>query len=227
MNVTIVGQRIDRVRNLAGFKISHRVPAEVNDFSKAFVARIAADQIDADLGEIYDELRTQFRFKRTDMMVSTPADGRGSIATPYFEYSVIVSLNSHDPSQVIWQRQVSEIREPGQVLAEPFAAVFGSMFNTVELAPPKPVDLEAFIDRVEDLASEQVTLSYDKDATWCRVSVAGIAGEMEITARTLSLVQRNPKSPGILLQSFLDFQAALIETYGAGMIAFDGSSKPG
>ncbi len=222
MNVALVGQRIDRVRDLAGFKISHRVPVEVNDFSEAFVARIAADQLDADLNEIYDKLRTQFRFRRAELNVEKLVEGRGSIATPYFEYSVVVSLNPTDPSQVIWHRQVAEIRESNQILAEPFAAVFGSLFNTVELALPQAVDLEAFIDRVEEFESEQLTLSYDRDATWCRLSLAGIAGEMEVTAQTLSLVQRNPKSPGLLLRSFLDFQTALIETYDVEMIAFNG-----
>lgn len=220
MTVALVGERIDRVRDLAGFRISHRIPDAVNDFTEAFVAGIAAAQIDADLETVYGKLRDQFRFKRADVTVSPPADGRGSIATPYFDYAVIVSLNSSDPSQVIWRRQISEIREPGRVLSDPFAAVFGSMFNTVEIAPPQPIDLGALIDRVENLESGQITLAYDKDATWCRVCVSGIDGEMEITARTLSLVQRNPRSPGHLLQSFLDFQTALIETCDIGMIAF-------
>lgn len=221
MNVALVGQRIDRVRNLAGFKTSHRVPDVVNAFTRAFVARIAAAQIDEDLANIYDRLRDEFRLKRAEMTVATPTDGKGSIATPFFDYSVVVSLNSRDPSQVIWQRQVSGIREPARVLADAFAAVFGCLFNTVELAPPRPLDLEAFIDRIENLESEQITLAYDKEATWCRVSMAGIAGEIVLTAQSLSLSQRNPKSPGHLLQSFLDFQTALIRTYDVQMLAFD------
>jgi len=222
MNVALVGQRILRVRNLAGFKVSHRVPAEVNDRTEAFVAEIAAAQIDADLDRIHDDLRARFRFKRADLTVSPPSAGGGSITTPYFEYSVAVSLNPRDPSQVIWRRQVSEIREPRRVLAAPFAAVFGTLFNTIELAPPRPIDLTALIDRIEELDSRHISLAYDKDATWCRVSLAGIDGEVEITARTLALVQRQPKSPGHLLQSFLDFQTALIETYEVDTIAFDG-----
>lgn len=224
MNVALVGHRIDRVRNLTGFKTSHRVPDEVNDFTNAFVARITADQVDADLGNRYDALRNHFRFKRAQLQVAGPAEGRASIATPYFDYSVTVSLNAANPTQVIWRRQLSEIREPRQILTDASEQVFGSMFNTVELAPMQTIDLATFIDRLEDLDSQRITLAYDKEAGWCRISLVEIVGEIELTAQTLSLRQRNPKSPGHLMQSFLDFQTALIELYDIELIGFD--AKP-
>ena len=225
MNVALVGQRIDRVRDLAGFKRSHRVPDEVNDFTKAFVARIAADQIDANLGKIYDELRVQFRFKRKDLDVSISADGRGSITTPFFQYSVTISLSSSDPSQVIWRHQVSEISEAGHIIADAFARVFGCLFDTVELATAGTVDVEALIDRIEELNNQRISLAYDQQATWCRISIEGIAGELEITPRALSLVHRSSSSPGHLLQSFLEFQKALVETCHVKLNAFDDRTR--
>lgn len=221
MNVALVGQRIDRVRNLTGFKTAHRVPDEVNDVTEAFIARITAGQIDGDLGNLHAAMRHHFRFKRAEMMVSGPADGTASISTPYFDYSVSVSLNSANPSQVVWRRQISEIREPVQILTDAAQQVFGSMFNTVELASTQTIDLATFIDRLEDLHSDRITLTYDKEATWCQINLDEVVGEIELTAQTLSLRQRNPKSPGHLWQSFLDFQTALIERYDIELIGCD------
>ncbi len=225
MDVALVGQRIERVRDLAGFRSSHRVPLEANEYGEAFVGRIAADQIDADLDVVYTRLRTEFRLRRAELSVSPPAEGCGSVSTPFFDYSVVVTLNPDDPSRVTWRRQVAEIREPDQVLSEPFAAVFGSTFQAVELTPAGPVDLGAFIDRLEALQSERITLEYDKSATWCRVRLDGIAGDLEVTARSWLLQQSNSPSPVALVQAFLEFQAALIDPDDAGSLAFGASAR--
>ena len=44
--VTLVRTRRSRVRDLRGFRKSHQIPEEYNEHTAAFIARIAADDIE-------------------------------------------------------------------------------------------------------------------------------------------------------------------------------------
>lgn len=224
-NVSLVGRRHDRVRSLSGFKKkTHRVPDEVNDRAESFVAKLAAAEIERDLDAIYAALRAEFRFKRADLDASGAQDGAGAIISPYFNYSISVCLNPHQPSEVIWRRQVARIKEPQRLFAEEFANVFGEMFDTVEFTPARSVDLEALIDRIEELDDERIALDYGMDATWLKLRIKGTRGQIEITPENVSIVHPKPASAKLLLQSFFDLREALVGEFGLGVIPFRDSA---
>ena len=221
LHVSFVRREYARVRSLSGFQRTHRVPDEVNDRSETFVATIAADQLGQDLDAMHRALRQAFRFKRADIDVSQPGDGTGTMITPYFNYSISVSLNSDDTTEVVWHRQVSDIKEPEQILTDEFAQVFGGMFDTVELSPATKIDVETLIDRIEEFGDDRVALHYDKDATWCRLEIDGVVGEIEVTRRTFSIVQSSPKQPKQLLELLFEIQKSLLDKYDVRLMAFE------
>jgi hypothetical protein len=210
LRVTLLREQIESIRSLAGFKKNDKVPTAVNSYAKSLVADLGSEPIAADVNEVREALRKHFAFKRKDLDAATPGDGTGSILTPYFVYSITVTLNPANPAEIIWRRQVSDIKEPEQVLSPAFENVFPKTFSTVEFLPPKPIDLPAFIDELEDAEDDRVKLNYDPAATWCRLSMPGLLGQIEVTPERLALIQLNPTSPQLLLETFFKIQAMLV-----------------
>ncbi len=220
LGLTLSREHVESIRSLAGFKKTHQVPTVINSYAKSLVAELGAGPIEADVNEVRDALRKHFAFKRKDLDAVSPGDGTGSILTPYFVYSVTVTLNPANPAEIIWRRQISDIKEPEQVLSPAFASVFPKTFSTVEFTPPQPIDLTAFIDQLEDSADDRCKLNYDPAATWCRLSLQGLLGQIEVTPTRFALLQLSPTSPQTLLEAFFKIQAMLVDQYDVRAIGF-------
>lgn len=210
INLALVGEQRSRIRDLSGFRTSHRVPKEHSERTRAFVRRIAADDIGRDLDQRFSDLRRQMQLKRTQLDVSEPKEGRGEITTPEFQYRVTVELCEQDPTTLVWRRSVSDFHTTVSVLSEQFAAAFGTVFDTVVFTPPDPVDVEAFIDWMEEHPDNQLKPEYDRTGTWCRLTASQPqAAEMLVEHRQISLRSLTSCSPDALLSSFLAFRDLL------------------
>lgn len=205
MNLSLIKKRIRPIRALPGFKKNHRIPSANNHHAETFVAEITAEEIKADLNLIYTGLRKEFHLRRADMKVSHE-HGTGAIDTGFFQYSVDVTLNPDQPGEVIWRQQVTEIRDRIQVLSGSFERVFTNRFDTVEYLPPEEIDIDDFIDRIEELEDERLKIHYDIEGTDCRVEIDGVSGQVEVRPNSISLTQSTSVSPKDLVQAFLDMQ---------------------
>ncbi|WP_254506864.1 caspase family protein [Anatilimnocola floriformis] len=220
LQVTLLREQVESIRSLAGFKKTDKVPTAVNSYARSLVADLGSGPIAADVEEVREALRKHFSFKRKDLDSAAPGDGTGSILTPYFVYSVTVTLNPANPAEIIWRRTISDIREPDQVLSPAFENVFPKTFSTVEFQPPQPIDLATFIDELEDSDDDRVKLNYDPATTWCRLSMPGLIGQVEVTQNRFALLQLSPTSPGKLLESFFKIQAMLVQELEIKAIGF-------
>ncbi len=201
-NVTLVREQRTRVRDLAGFRKSHQVPTEVNDHTNSFVGRIAAEDIIQDLDARFADFRKLLKFKRVDLQVTEPEGGVGLISTPWFDYQISAQLAPDDPSEILWRRQVAEFRAPKELFSSAFSTVFGNLFDTVELLPTALIDIAEVIDQIEDKGLSNITLEYDRSATWCHINLEGVAGQMQLTPDRVSLVVAQAQSPTRLLEAF-------------------------
>src|SRR5690606_27254199 len=192
-----------------GFQKHHKVPQRAGSGADAFVAEVATEEITQEVEEIFRALKAAFTFKRRDTQVANLGDGTATITTPYFNYSIRVTANPANPAQAIWRRMVDTISRPEQILSQPFSEVFGNRFNTIEFSPPSDIDLEALIDRIEDLEDERITLDYDPEVTYCRLKIEGLAAEITITTDSFSIIHHGAVPPGTLLQSFQAIQESL------------------
>lgn len=213
--VALVRERIESVKKLSGFRKGARIPDVVNAATQKMAAQWALEELQADLDKVHAELRDAFKFKRLDLQVDGPIDGSGTIITPGFSYSYGVRLNPRDPSEVIWRREVVDLADADQAASKPFAAVFEEAFDTVSLAPSEPLDVAALIDRIEALEDPRVSLDYDRETTWCKITIRGISGEIKVTKSTFDLVQSKPTNPKKLLEAFFAIQQMLAETGAA------------
>jgi hypothetical protein len=181
--------------------------------------------LNKDLQEIFDGLRNAFGFRRRDLDTRGPKDGGGSIITPYFDYEVTVSLNPEEPSEVIWSRQVVNIREPDKILTEEFDQVFSGIFDTLEFFSGQVVNIENIIDQIEDLDDDKLSVDYDKDFTCCAIQIAGLECTIHLTRETFRLVQKTARSPKLMVESFFTIQRKLIDTYELKQLPFGNLKK--
>lgn len=217
VNLALVSEQRGRIRDLAGFRRSHRLPDEFSERAQAFVRRIAAEDIGDDLDQRFSDFRRQLGLKRVDMEVSEPHDGSGTITTPQFQYQVSVALCEDDLNSVVWRRRVCDFAAPDPVLSSDFAAAFGTVFDTVEFTPVDPIDVESFIDWIEDQSDSHLEPDYDRTGTWCRLLAAQQqTASMLVEHHQVSLQSLSPCSPERLLRSFLAFQKLLPAIAWAG-----------
>jgi hypothetical protein len=209
--VSFVTEVSNPVKSLSGWKKTHRVPEPAASGVHEYIASISTGELKQDLDTVYDALKQAFAFKRRELSVAEPADGTGTITTPFFNYSISISLNTADPADVIWSKTVDNIREPAQVASAPFAQVFDGVFRTLQFSLPNPVDLNNCIDAFEDAEIKNLVVSYDRDATYCELRFAGATGAIRVTSNALSIVENHPAKIATLIQSLRTAQALVRE----------------
>lgn len=225
-NVTLLARRTMRVQDLTGFqRKTHTKPTRSDSMADAFIAKIAQEDMDADINQVFRSLRQQFKFKRADMNVSNQGDGAATIITPYFNYSITVQLADDDPSKVVWLRMVDAIKEPEKLFGDKFAAIFADVFDTVSFEPAEPIDLPQLIDRMEDLEDDRLTIDYDPGVTYCTLSIDGVDGEITVTPDLWSIVHRKANAPHSLLQALFTIQEKFVDRHDVRLISFDAGTN--
>jgi hypothetical protein len=192
------------VKDLGGFRKTHSLPDRANEWARKYVNRIAAPDIKADLDNTFDMVREQFGYKRKDLDVSAERDGLGFIRTPDFEYTVSLSVNPEEPTEVIWRREVARLSGPDFVRSEGFQSVFGTMFDRLVFEFAAPVDVAELVDRIEDSPPEGVKVGVASDSGEAVISLAGFAGKVKV-ARDAVTIEGHAGDPGSLLEQFLAF----------------------
>jgi hypothetical protein len=220
-SLTFIGDRVCPVKNLLGFKKGHGIPDRVNMSSHTFIAKLAEEELTADLNHMFKQLRTAFAFKRTQMQVVDAKDGTGTIATPSFSYSISVDQDQVIPANAVWRRTLESIKDSDCLFTDAFSVVFDGMFNTLQYRTDCPVDMERLIDGLEDLDDKRIEIEYDHDVTECNLTIEGIAANIQVTSRTLQVIHSLPKSPSYILRSFMAIQSALLGSKVVSMVPID------
>jgi len=195
-----------KIRDLAGFRKSHGLPERANEWARKFVNRIAQPDLKADVDAMFDRIRETFNYKRKDLEASAERDGFGFIRTPDFEYTVSVEVNPEEPTSVIWRREVGRLAGADFVRSEGFGAVFAESFDRLAFEFAEPVDVAAFVDRLEDKPLEGVKVNVASGSDVAEVKLAGHAGRIALSRGAVSIEGRGGATAG-LLDLFLAFLA--------------------
>lgn len=173
--------------------------------------RLAEADIRSDLDSVFASLRSLFKFRRTQLKTVDFSTAGGTIHCPYFTYTSFIEQDKGAPGTVIWHRTVSEIVEPNQLLSPGFIQAFHNVFDTVEVIPDLPIDLEKLIDHIEERDNDRVILSYDRQITYCEVRTVDSDVGILVTPDAFQIVHPQPTSTEKLLQSLMDVQTALVD----------------
>jgi hypothetical protein len=195
---------VGRVKDLAGYRKSHSLPDRANEWARKYVNRIAAADIKSDLDIMFDTIREQFGYKRKDLDVSAERDGLGFIRTPEFEYTISLTVNADDPTEVTWRREVGRLSGSEFVRSTGFQSVFGSLFDKLVFEFAQPVDVADFVDRIEENPLEGVKITVESDANTAEVVLQGYSGKITVEPEAV-VIQGQAGTPASLLEQFLVF----------------------
>ena len=193
-----------RVKDISGFRKGYQLPESATPSARKFIAKCATDDLREDINRVYESAREHLGYKRKDIDTSMDAEGSGTLRTPDFEYTIRLTLDKESPSQVTWRREVGGFADPGFLRGPGFRSLFGNLFDQLVFVFDQPVDVEAWIDRLEDHPLPGVKLSIESDGSACEIALAGSAGRMRIDRKELTVRGRGHDSAG-LLDQFLTF----------------------
>ncbi len=209
-HVRLVQEQTRAIKRLRGFQRHHHLPSFGGSSDLRFLAEITAVEMDEDLQKIFSSLRSAFGLKRRQMAVTGPEFRCGVIATPYFNYEITVETVEKDPSNILWRRAITGIRDPHQVFSDMFFAVFANQFNILEISTRDFFQIEAIVDQVEDAQSSDVSVNYDKDLNGCEIKIDQFNAIVEITENRIRIVSHREAPPRELLETFLKVQREFI-----------------
>lgn len=203
VRVSLVGETRRRVKDLPGFRKTHRVPDRVDSASTRFVHELTAPELRSDLDAVFAALRATFGYTRRQARVAFE-DGLAALRTPDFDYSVSTSLVGDDAATLVLRREATRLKSDELLKDVRFRSVFARSFHAISAEPATPLDVEGWIDRVEALDKPGLTLRYPADATWCELEMAGFGGVVRVERERFEV-----RTKGVLAR--LD----LFETYEA------------
>jgi len=196
--------RAGKLRDLAGFRKTFRIPETSTNAVQRFIARCAGDDIQMDLDLIFALSREQFNYRRKDVESSIDGDGRGSVRTPDFEYTLSVRLDEDDTTRVIWRRELGQLHDPGFLRSPGFAAAFGETFDELAFEFARPFDVPTLVDQMEEVPVPGAKLHVENEGAACEITLKGFAGKIRVSAHELS-VKGKLGNPSGLLDQFLAF----------------------
>ena len=200
----LVGISRCHIKELAGFDNKlHSVPDKHDARSDSFVAKIAAVDVEKDIEAIFQRLKKIFKFKRVDLKVSTPDPGWGAIETPHFTYSIHANLCEKDPSKVLLERSIREIKNSDVVGIPEFASAFDMMFDRIEFSFTQPIEMENWIDNIEAQEDDLLELNYDSNLTNCSLKIAGISATIHVDPEKFCVVHPSLAPTQQILASYL------------------------
>lgn len=210
--VELYGTYSEPVRNLSGFQTRrHTVPSEVNEFTQAFAVRISEEEFEERLNQTIADLKKAYKFTRKDVTV-TEGDGGATIVCPYFDVSLSRRLDESDPSDLLTEIRVLNIRDPQKLMENEFTQVFGDSFDAIEVTVPRAIKIAELVDYIEGLGNQAIILKYnDRSLDWCTIRTEGTMGYFSVSHRTVTFVGNSCDSTEALIQQLFAAQRRLAE----------------
>lgn len=208
------GESRSKVKDLAGYRKSFTMPEHSSVASNKFIARLARDEIDRDLRDAFDRVIRDYGCKRKDLSIQIDRDGIGTLRTPDLEYIVTPSLDPNDPAIILWQREIGQFSSLATVRTPAFDSAFGKFVDRLVFTFDAPLDVAAWIDRLEEDPVKGVTLQPAPDGRSCELRLTGMTGSILVEPDHIT-VRGRPGSTNDLLISLLSFFET---TYPSGNI---------
>ncbi|MEM7455292.1 MAG: hypothetical protein AAF456_13155 [Planctomycetota bacterium] len=209
-DIRIFSQTAIPIRNLKTFDRSrHNLPTSRSRSALEFIERLTEGELDAELDRIYSSLRRAFQLKRRQLDVHGPAERRGIIETPWFNFEICVDL-SEDAAEVIWTFELNRIAGVDKVTGEEFESCFEAGTWILEVSFANPVDVEYVIDSIEEIDDQSLSVDYDKSGDWCDVQSTKVSALLKVTASKVQIVPVRMATPRVLLEALTEFRSHLM-----------------
>lgn len=198
------GETSGRIKELRGFTKGNSVPEGDSPFARKYIARIAAEDIQADIDQTYQSIRESFDFKRKQIETSVD-EGCGVIRTPRFYYMVTVTGDASTQGGISWRREIASFDDPSLVRTPEFQNVFGKLFSSLCFEFEEPINIADIVDQFEDEDLPGVKVACASDASWCEIKLQGFVGAIRMEPKESTISGGASSSLASLLDQFLAF----------------------
>jgi hypothetical protein len=190
------------IKSLSGFKKGHFVPRDRSLSSRNFVESASTEDVTRRLEEVFEKIREHMKYKRKELTIES-----GRIITPDFEYALYYELDAEDLAKVVRTSMLNNVR-PGILGSQEFNAVFADEFDEVVFELLEPVNVEKFIDTIEDAELDAVEIDYPPDYAKCVVEFEDVT--ITVSKHEIAVSDGSSKSPKELMKLFLEIQPKLV-----------------
>ncbi|WP_269525538.1 hypothetical protein [Coraliomargarita parva] len=180
----LYGRTEGRIRRLGGFEKHHHVPDSHHDAAQSFVRRAGHPEVQAAAERLHADIRSLFGYKRREFDYSCE-DGSALIKTPDFELEIRIDQSPADPKSYCLSTEVTRLHNES-IAADPrFHQCFNHHCNRLRIEFPEAIDLEAKIDRIEDIDELAGCLDYAPDASEFELKLPALDLRIEVTASAM------------------------------------------
>lgn len=213
-SIVLNSEEVGNVKSLRGYRRSHRIPDEVNEATKAFVKRIASENIEEASEDYYQKIKKAFSYSRKDIKKSLDlSDGLATINCRDFEVGIDISQNPDDSSEYVLSINVWRFESPEILLSDSFNRVFSDTFDKIIFETKSDIKVAEFIDAIEASKIGSIKIDYPSDCSVCSLRIEGLKESVEIQHNQISLISDRNLQPRELVKHLIEANRLLID-YG-------------
>ncbi len=160
----LTGSSTGRIRKLGGFSKHHHVPDSCSAAAQSFVRKAGHPDVQSTAEALHRDMRELFGYKRRELDYSCE-DGSALIKTTDFDLEICVDQSLEDPKNYDLNCTISRIHRAEIAQDSRFHQCFGYYCDRVDITFSQAIDLEAKIDRIEDIPELADCLDYAPDAS--------------------------------------------------------------
>ena len=211
-SVDLIGSRGGAIKELSGFrKKSHFVPDTVDSYTKGFVERIAAENVEEETTFIYSQLKKIFGYKRKE--ITTDIEGSSSvIATKDFDISIFYTQHPEEPGSYIIEYQITNIRDSDKLFNDQLQEILNRHFDKVNFTVSGSINIVEIIDLIEEVEPDDIFLDYPPDYSYLNIQFEDNNWILQIQSDGISIVSNYLESPSKML-NYLNESKILITDY--------------
>lgn len=211
VSTRLTGSSTGRIRQLGGFSKHHHVPDACSSAAQNFVRKAGHPEVESAAQGLHRDIRELFGYKRRELDYSCE-DGSALIKTPDFDLEICVDQSDQDPKSYRLCTTIAQLHNPQIAQDQRFHQCFGYHCDRLEVEFNQAIDLEAKIDRIEDIPELADCLDYAPDASRLELKLPQLDLHIEVTESgmnfqllTLSnlakLIDHSEKAFGILTEA--------------------------
>lgn len=221
----IIGEEINYVKDLSGFKSNFHVPKVIDGYHNTWIKSLAYDDIAEELDRVASLLRTKLSYKRKDIKEPIVEEGYGQLVTNEFDYVVGIEQSPNQAGEYILTRTIENFKNSDVLNNPSFNAVFENSFNELQFHFKK-INVEEIIDIIEAINDEEnIHVKYkSSDTSSCRIFIKEFQGYIKVEDNLFSIITNNYKSPqNLVLQCQTVYEA--IASKGFPMLLSDAKAR--
>ena len=212
-------QTLGPVNRLPAYdKKRHTLPAESNDYTRAFLARLIEDLLIGMVEERFKVLRQSLQYKRREISATcqTPA---ALIQTKDFDYELQYDLDPDSPHFYRLQQSLINLTNTELLQIDAFNLQFVETFDAVIIDFLDTINIESIIDAFEEDNNPAWSLDYPPDCSYCKVVVPDTAVEIHFTHNHLKFQFSHKQSPRELHQNCQELRNQLAAVQGLAFLS--------